>query len=73
MDFLSNSSQTINSTDSLNSSQAEDLQTLLSAALTNQETCSDGLQVVASDPSITNSVLNHLSNGTMLYSISLAL
>ena len=73
VDFLSNSSQTINSTDSLNSSQAEDLQTLLSAALTNQETCSDGLQVVASDPSITNSVLNHLSNGTMLYSISLAL
>ncbi|KAL4636854.1 hypothetical protein ACB092_03G037800 [Castanea dentata] len=57
----------------LNSSQADDLQTLLSAALTNQETCSDGLQVVASDPSVTNGVLDHLSNGTMLYSISLAL
>lgn len=44
VDFFSTTFQTINFTSSLNSLQAEDSQTLLSATLTNLETCYDGLQ-----------------------------
>ena len=73
MDFLSKTLQTISSTNSLNSLQAEDLHTLLSATLTNQETCSDGLLELASDSSVKKGLLGPLSNGTKLHSISLAL
>ena len=74
VDFLSKTLQTISSTNSLNSLQAEDLLTLLSATLTNQETCSDGLQLeLASNLSVKNALLGPLSSGTKLNSISLAL
>ncbi|KAM4115888.1 hypothetical protein ACJW30_02G007800 [Castanea mollissima] len=55
--------------------QTEDLHTFLSATLTNQETCSDGLQELTSelDSSLKNGLLGPLSNGTKLHSISLAL
>ena len=75
VDFLSKTFQTISSTKSLNSMQTEDLHTLLSATLTNQETCSDGLQELTSelDSSLKNGLFGPLSNGTKLHSISLAL
>ncbi|KAG6701339.1 hypothetical protein I3842_08G160800 [Carya illinoinensis] len=73
VDFLSKTSRTVNSTDSVNNLLADDLQTLSSAALTNQETCSDGLQEVASDSSVKKELLDPLSNGTKVYSISLDL
>uniref|UniRef100_A0A7N2R5Z5 Pectinesterase n=2 Tax=Quercus lobata TaxID=97700 RepID=A0A7N2R5Z5_QUELO len=75
VDFLSKTFQTISSTNSLSSMQVEDLHTLLSATLTNQETCSDGLLELTTelDSSLKNSLLGPLSNGTKLHSISLAL
>ncbi|KAG6701338.1 hypothetical protein I3842_08G160700 [Carya illinoinensis] len=73
VDFLSKTSQTVNFTDSVNSLLADDLQTLSSATLTNQETCSDSLQEVASDSSVRKELLDPLSNGTKVYSISLDL
>ncbi|KAL9356033.1 hypothetical protein Peur_049286 [Populus x canadensis] len=59
--------------DVLQGYQAEDLQTLLSATLTNQETCLDGLQYRSSSSSIKNALLVPISNGTMHYSVALAL
>ncbi|KAG6645962.1 pectinesterase-like [Carya illinoinensis] len=73
VDFLSKTSQTVNFTDSVNSLLADDLQTLSSATLTNQETCFDSLQEVASDSSVRKELLDPLSNGTKVYSISLDL
>lgn len=70
-DFLSNTIQNIQNT--LSISQVYDLQTLLSAVLTNHQTCLDGLNEVIPHSTITNSLLSPLSDGTKLYSISLAL
>lgn len=49
------------------------LHTLLSAVLTNQQTCLDGFHEVNPYPKITNALANPLSDGIKLYSISLAL
>ncbi|KAF8401428.1 hypothetical protein HHK36_012367 [Tetracentron sinense] len=73
MDFLLSTVETINSTKTLPSLQADDVQTLLSAILTNQQTCLDGLQATASAWSAKNGLSIPLSNGAMLYSVSLAL
>ncbi|KAK9282367.1 hypothetical protein L1049_005284 [Liquidambar formosana] len=74
VDFLSSSFQTVNSTSQiLPSMQADDVQTLLSAILTNQQTCLDGLQFTASASSVTNGLSSPLSDGFKLYSMSLAL
>ncbi|THG02665.1 probable pectinesterase/pectinesterase inhibitor 20 [Camellia sinensis] len=74
LDFLSNASQSIGFTDTLQSSQADDTHTLLSAVLTNQQTCSDGLQVATLPSSaIQNALLTPLNNGNMMNSVSLAL
>ncbi|XP_062144038.1 probable pectinesterase/pectinesterase inhibitor 7 [Alnus glutinosa] len=74
MDFLLTSFQTVTTTNqTLSSSKAEDIQTLLSAILTNQQTCLDGLQATASAWSIKKGLAVPLSNGTKLYSVSLAL
>ncbi|KAL6176818.1 hypothetical protein ACLB2K_053451 [Fragaria x ananassa] len=71
IDFLSNALETVNKTsDVLPSSDADDVQTLLSAILTNQQTCFDGLQSVSS---VQNDLSVSVSNGTNFYSISLAL
>ncbi|XP_043700126.1 probable pectinesterase/pectinesterase inhibitor 41 [Telopea speciosissima] len=73
IDFLLNSSTTVNSTQNLATLQADDVQTLLSAILTNQQTCLDGLQTTSSAWNVKDGLYTPLSNNTMLYSVSLAL
>ncbi|KAL3644751.1 hypothetical protein CASFOL_009931 [Castilleja foliolosa] len=52
---------------------SDDVQTYLSAILTNTQTCIDGLQATASAWSIRGGILSPLANDTRLYSLSLAL
>ncbi|KAI9185823.1 hypothetical protein LWI28_011042 [Acer negundo] len=80
IDFLSKTLKAINSsTDSttLDSSIADDSETFLSATLTNQETCFDGLlqALESSSSSSTNNsdLLVPLVNGTKSFSVSLAI
>ena len=47
--------------------------TLLSAILTNQQTCLDGLQTTASDQRVKNDLSSKLSDDTKLHSVSSAL
>ncbi|XP_043700125.1 probable pectinesterase/pectinesterase inhibitor 20 [Telopea speciosissima] len=72
VDFFSESFQTINSTDSLSSQTVDDVQTMLSATLTNQETCSESLEATASAQSVKNDLSTYLTNGTKFYSVSLS-
>ncbi|XP_061371939.1 pectinesterase-like [Gastrolobium bilobum] len=71
IDFWSKTLHSINSTNTLSSSEAENLHSLISATLTNHDTCLDSLQQTASSPD--DDLLSHLSNGTKFYSISLAI
>lgn len=72
-DFLSSSFQTVNKTTKfLPNLQGENIQTLLSAILTNQQTCLDGLKDTSSAWSFRNGLTIPLSNDTKLYSVSLA-
>ncbi|XP_059625646.1 probable pectinesterase/pectinesterase inhibitor 7 [Cornus florida] len=74
MDFLSSSFQTVDTTATiLPTLKADDVQTLLSAILTNSQTCLDGLQATASAWSVKNGLSMPLANDTKLYSVSLAL
>ncbi|KAL2991823.1 hypothetical protein AAZX31_10G017200 [Glycine max] len=74
IDFLSSSLETVNRTTKfLPTSQADDIQTLLSAILTNQQTCLEGLQATASAWRLKNGLSVPLTNDTKLYSVSLAL
>ncbi|EOY11548.1 hypothetical protein QUC31_009425 [Theobroma cacao] len=73
VDFLSYTLETINSKDSLDSFLADDLHTLLSAVLTNVQTCLEGLEATPSASSIKNGLLPSISNGSKFYSVSLAL
>ncbi|KAL5561418.1 hypothetical protein UlMin_031165 [Ulmus minor] len=74
MDFLLSSFETVNKTsETLSALKAEDIQTLLSAILTNQQTCLDGIQATASSWSVKNGISAPLANDTKLYSVSLAL
>jgi pectinesterase len=74
MDFLLSSFQTVNKTSkTLSGAKAEEIQSLLSAILTNQQTCLDGIQDTASNWSIKKGLAVPLSNDTKLYSVSLAL
>ncbi|KAL7151154.1 hypothetical protein ABFS83_04G012500 [Erythranthe nasuta] len=74
VDNLVTSFQTVNKTSkTLGFLQADDIQTSLSAVLTNTQTCIDGLRDTASAWSIRNGILAPLSNDTRLYSVSLAL
>ncbi|KAK4717466.1 hypothetical protein R3W88_015804 [Solanum pinnatisectum] len=77
-DYLSTTFKIVNETSKiLPILEAEDLQTLLRAILTNTQTCLDGLQEINStsfDPwSLRNDILTPLINDTKLHSISLAL
>ncbi|XP_011041973.1 PREDICTED: probable pectinesterase/pectinesterase inhibitor 7 [Populus euphratica] len=73
IEFLLSSFQTVNATSkTLPSLQADNVQTLLSAILTNQQTCLDGLQATSSASSVSNGLSVPLSNDTKLYSVSLA-
>ncbi|XP_043710949.1 pectinesterase-like [Telopea speciosissima] len=75
IDFLSSSAKTVNTstTTTLPKSETEDVHALLSAILTNQQTCLDGLQSTASAWNVKNGLYTPLTNGTKLYSLSLAL
>ncbi|XP_054796774.1 probable pectinesterase/pectinesterase inhibitor 20 [Prosopis cineraria] len=73
-EYLSTSYSTVNrSSYVLPYSKAEDIQTMLSAILTNQQTCLDGLQTTASDPRLKDRLSGSLLNDTNLHSVSLAL
>lgn len=76
-DYLTTSFETVNVTASsktLSFSKADDIQTLLSAALTNEQTCLDGVNTAASSSwTIRNGVALPLINDTKLFSVSLAL
>ncbi|KAJ4956427.1 hypothetical protein NE237_013210 [Protea cynaroides] len=74
IDFLSSSVKNVNTTTtSLPTSQTEELQALLSAVLTNQQTCLDGLEATSSAWSVKKGLYTPLSNGTKLYSVSLSI
>ncbi|XP_055813450.1 probable pectinesterase/pectinesterase inhibitor 7 [Solanum dulcamara] len=74
MDYLSSSFKTVNTTSKiLPVLQADDVQTMLSALLTNTQTCLDGLQETSSAWSLRNGLVAPLSNDTKLYSVALAL
>ncbi|KAK7392293.1 hypothetical protein VNO78_20727 [Psophocarpus tetragonolobus] len=57
----------------LPTSQAEDFETYLSAVLTNQQTCLDGLPSSASDARVKNDLSSSLSDDSKLHSVTLAL
>ncbi|KAG7967254.1 hypothetical protein I3843_08G090600 [Carya illinoinensis] len=74
VDCLQASYETVNKTTvSLPSSEVDDVQTMLSAVLTNQQTCLDGVETTASDSSIKNGLSGKLLNDTKLHGVSLAL
>ncbi|WJX79796.1 pectinesterase [Trifolium repens] len=73
-EYLSNTHQTANSTSNvLSISQSEEFQTTLSAVLTNQQTCLDGLSITNSDQTAINDLTSTLSNDAKIHSVSLAL
>ncbi|KAK7258950.1 hypothetical protein RIF29_24543 [Crotalaria pallida] len=69
--FWSRTLKRVNSTNNLSPLEAENLHTLISATLTNLDTCLESLQETTSSPD--EELLSHLSNGKKLYSISLAI
>ncbi|XP_066363852.1 pectinesterase-like [Miscanthus floridulus] len=73
VDFLTAARATIKSTDTLLDPQADDVHTLLSAILTNQQTCFDGLQAASGSWSDRGGLDAPIANGTKLYSLSLSL
>ncbi|XXG80570.1 hypothetical protein AAC387_Pa09g1406 [Persea americana] len=68
-DHLSNSINLLNSTDF----DTDDVQTLLSAVITNQQTCLESLQESATGSTIQNNLSTALLNDTKLHKVSLAL
>ncbi|CAA7054182.1 unnamed protein product [Microthlaspi erraticum] len=76
-DYLITSFETVNVTASsktLSFSKADEIQTLLSAALTNEQTCLEGINTAAASSwTIRNGVALPLINDTKLFSVSLAL
>ncbi|KAK7269669.1 hypothetical protein RIF29_22403 [Crotalaria pallida] len=75
-EYLSNTYNTINqASDSvLPTTQADDFQTILSAVLTNQQTCLEGLDASSTfDPRVKSDLSSTLSDDTKLHSVSLAL
>ncbi|KAJ8899057.1 hypothetical protein K2173_010210 [Erythroxylum novogranatense] len=73
-EFLLSSFETVNATNTtLSPFHADRLQTLLSAVITNLQTCGDGLQTTASAWGVYNELSVPLTNDTKLSSVSLAL
>ncbi|CAH2057666.1 unnamed protein product [Thlaspi arvense] len=68
-DFLLSSSRTVDATKTLSVSRADDVHTFLSAAITNEQTCLEGLKSTVSE----NGLSGDLFNDTKLYGVSLAL
>ncbi|KAL1802265.1 hypothetical protein ACET3Z_030912 [Daucus carota] len=73
LDFFSKALESIRSSDSIESSKAYDMHTLLSATLTNQQTCFSELDALTSPSIPKNEFLAPLSNGSKLCSVSLAI
>ncbi|KAK2403572.1 putative pectinesterase/pectinesterase inhibitor [Trifolium repens] len=74
LEYLSNTyARTNQSNNVLPTSQAEDFETFLSAVLTNQQTCLDGLNTIASDQRLKNDLSSSLSDDIKLHSVTLAL
>ncbi|XP_010522800.1 PREDICTED: probable pectinesterase/pectinesterase inhibitor 7 [Tarenaya hassleriana] len=74
IDYLLTSFEAVNSTsETLTLPKADDVQTLLSAALTNEQTCLDGLTSASATWTVRNGVVLPLVDDTKLYSVSLAL
>ncbi|PNX59686.1 pectinesterase, partial [Trifolium pratense] len=73
-EYLSYTHATTNQSNNvLPTSQAEDFETFLSAVLTNQQTCLDGLNTIASDQRVKNDLSSSLSDDIKLHSVTLAL
>lgn len=73
-EYLSKTLDTVDKAkDVLPTSQEDDVHTLLSAVLTNYQTCLDGLQTSASDPRVKNGLLSQLLDDMKLNSVSLYL
>ncbi|KAI7757130.1 hypothetical protein M8C21_029483 [Ambrosia artemisiifolia] len=74
LEYLSTAFATINTTQTaLSDTKSDDIQTILSAILTNTETCIDGLQSNAGSWTSKNGVVSPIKNDNKLYSVSLAL
>ncbi|KAL8214871.1 hypothetical protein R6Q57_004320 [Mikania cordata] len=74
IDFLTNAFQTVGKPQTaLSTMKSDDIQTMLSAILTNTQTCIDGIQATASSWTSKNGVLAPLANDNKLYSVSLSL
>ena len=73
LELLSDTLQTIRGANSLNRLKEDDVQTFLSATLTNQDTCLNGLDSVTSPSTLKSTLEASLSNGTKLHSVSLAI
>ncbi|GJS59158.1 probable pectinesterase/pectinesterase inhibitor 7 [Tanacetum coccineum] len=74
IDFLTSTFNSINTTQTpLSDTKSEDMQTMLSAILTNTETCIDGLKANAASWTSKNGVVGPIENDNKLYSVSLAL
>ncbi|KAL1802262.1 hypothetical protein ACET3Z_030909 [Daucus carota] len=73
LDFFSRTLESIRSSDSIKSYKAYDMHTLLSATLTNQQTCFAELDALTSPSIPKDEFLAQFSNGSMLYSVSLAI
>ncbi|KAF9604036.1 hypothetical protein IFM89_001396 [Coptis chinensis] len=73
VDFLQSTSGTINMTQTLQNMQTDYLHSLLSAVVTNQQTCLEGLQATASAWNVGNGLYTPLSDGSKLYGVSLGL
>ncbi|XP_019164894.1 PREDICTED: probable pectinesterase/pectinesterase inhibitor 7 [Ipomoea nil] len=71
--FLSDVLRSIKSANRLPESAAGDAQSLLSAVMSNQQTCWDQLVTTPSASNISAEFSPSLSNGSLLYSVSLAL
>ncbi|XP_065853725.1 pectinesterase-like [Euphorbia lathyris] len=71
VDSLSYTLKSINQTDTLQIFKASDLQTLLSATLTNLQTCLDGIRASKPESDMLTKVITPLQNGTKQCSISL--
>lgn len=72
-DFFANTLETIRSADTLVGPKIDDLLSLLSATLTNLQTCLDGLESITSPSSIKSALQPPLLDGNMLYSVALAI
>jgi pectinesterase len=71
VEYLESISAGLKSAKSLNNEVGEQVHTLLSAIVTNQQTCYDGLE--DSESSIASALFEPLNNVTQLYSVSLGL